>query len=42
VWTRDRWYWRLEREFWFKGKRVEGDGAKDAPRSPAAKTAPAR
>ncbi len=21
TWTRDRWYWKVEREFWFKGRR---------------------
>jgi hypothetical protein len=25
AWIKDRWYWTIEREFWFKGTRVGAD-----------------
>jgi hypothetical protein len=24
TWTKERWYWTIQREFWFEGKRVHG------------------
>ena len=27
IWTNRRWYWTIEKEFWFKGKLVESDAS---------------
>lgn len=29
VWTRERWYWKIKKEYWFRGHRIQQQGMRE-------------
>ena len=29
IWTRERWYWKIKKEYWFRGHRIQQQGMRE-------------